>query len=224
MNDHAKGPMSCEGFQEDLTAIALDSLSGRRRSEVLSHVESCQRCAIELEQLSMVADAVLHLAPEEDPPVGFELRLAQRLQAGATQQRSHRFSRAHYLVAAALIVAIGFGVGALVGSHSAKNASQSTANLASATLSSRGRAVGEVFVSGGKPSWMFMAIDSPSWSGEVTCQLILANGSAETVGSFELSDGYGSWGAPLTSSAGRVRGARLITVGGAVVASASFRT
>jgi hypothetical protein len=222
MSEHIEGPASCEEFQEDLTAIALGTLSGRRRSEVLSHVENCPQCAAELEQLSMVADAVLQLAPEEDPPVGFELRLARRLQANAAPRQINRFRRVSYLAAAALIVVIGFGVGALVESGNANNSGQSTANLASATLSSHGQNVGEVFVSGGAPSWMFMTIDSHSWSGLVTCELILANGKVENIGKFGLSGGYGSWGAPLTSPAGQVRSARLITASGDVLASASF--
>ncbi|HEV3188110.1 MAG TPA: zf-HC2 domain-containing protein [Acidimicrobiales bacterium] len=223
MSDHIEGPTSCEEFQEDLTAIALGTLSGRRRSEVLRHVENCPQCAAELEQLSMVADAVLQLAPEEDPPVGFELRLARRLQADAAPRQTNRFRRVSYLAAAALIVVIGFGVGALVESGNTNTTGSSTANLASATLRSHGQNVGEVFVSGGKPSWMFMTIDSRSWSGLVTCELILANGKVETIGQFGLSSGYGSWGAPLTSPAGEVRSARLTTASGVVLASANFR-
>jgi hypothetical protein len=224
MSEHIEGPTSCEEFKEDLTSIALGTLSGRRRSEVLSHVENCPQCTAELDQLSMVADAVLHLAPEEDPPIGFELRLARRLQADAAPRQTNRFRRVSYLAAAALIVVIGFGVGALVGSQNTNNTGQSTtANLASATLSSHGQNVGEVFVSGGTPSWMFMTIDSHSWSGVVTCELILANGKVENIGQFGLSGGYGSWGAPLTSPAGQVRSARLITASGVVLASANFR-
>ncbi|HEV3266772.1 MAG TPA: zf-HC2 domain-containing protein [Acidimicrobiales bacterium] len=224
MSEHIEGPTSCEEFQEDLAAIALGTLSGRRRSEVLRHVENCPQCATELEQLAMVADAVLQLAPEEDPPIGFELRLAQRLQANTPPRSARRVRRLSYLAAAAIIVVIGFGAGALVGSRNGNDAPQSTStNLASATLRSNGQNVGEVFVSGAKPSWMYMTIDSHSWSGPVTCELILASGKVENVGQFGLSGGYGSWGTPITSPAGQVRSARLITAGGVVLASATFR-
>jgi anti-sigma factor RsiW len=223
MSEHTQGSTQCEEFQEDLTAIALGILSGRRRSEVLSHVEKCPQCSSELEHLSMVADAVLQLAPEEEPPVGFELRLAQRLQASAIPRRPTRLRRlSTFAIAAAVIVVMGFGVGTLVGTRSSNNGIQSTVNLASAALSSHGQNVGEVFVSAGKPAWMFMTVDSGSWSGAVTCELILANGKVETIGQFGLSGGYGAWGAPLTSSAGQVRSAKLITANGSVLASAHF--
>jgi hypothetical protein len=222
MNKHIEGPGQCEEIQEDLTAIALGILSGRRRSEVLGHVENCPRCSSELEHLSIVADTVLQLAPEVDPPIGFELRLAQRLQASGTPRRPKRFRRASSLaIAAAVTVVVGFGAATLVGTRSSNNEIRSTtANLTSATLSSHGQDVGEVFVSAGKPAWMFMTIDSRSWSGVVTCEVILAGGKIETIGQFALSGGYGAWGAPLTSSAGQVRSARLITAKGVVLASA----
>jgi hypothetical protein len=50
--------------------------------------------------------------------------------------------------------------------------------------------------------------------------VILAGGKIETVGQFTLSAGYGAWGAPLTTSAGQVRGARLVDASGTVIASA----
>jgi len=150
------------------------------------------------------------------------LRLAQRLQASGTPRRPKRFRRASSLaIAAAVTVVVGFGAATLVGTRSSNNEIRSTtANLTSATLSSHGQDVGEVFVSAGKPAWMFMTIDSRSWSGVVTCEVILAGGKIETIGQFALSGGYGAWGAPLTSSAGQVRSARLITAKGVVLASA----
>ena len=54
-------------------------LTGRERSRVLSHVESCPRCAEELEILSRTADSVLQAAPDMEPPLGFEVRLFERM-------------------------------------------------------------------------------------------------------------------------------------------------
>lgn len=77
-------------------------------------------------------------------------------------------------------------------------------------------------ISAGKPAWMFMTIDAGAWSGKVTCQLTLAGGKIERIGVFKLSAGYGAWGAPLTSPAGRVRSAQLVTSNGTVLASAQL--
>lgn len=223
MSSHVHDPKVCETFRIDLAETALGVASGRRRSEVLRHVETCPTCSVELEELVMVADTLLQLAGESEPPVGFELRLAQRLQADASQRSPRRLRRASVLLAAAAVtVALGFGIGALATSRGTVGPGQAMANITSASLSSRGHVVGEFLVSAGKPAWMFMTVDSGSWSGVVTCQVILKGGKVETVGKFTMSGGYGAWGAPLTATAGRVRGARLVGADGTVFASAQF--
>ncbi len=93
MSGYIEDPMQCEVIRDDLPEMAFGTLSGHRRSEVLSHVRSCLRCSAELEQLSTVADSLLQLAPQVEPPLGFELRLAQRLQATATQATATRRPR-----------------------------------------------------------------------------------------------------------------------------------
>jgi hypothetical protein len=219
-------PQKCEAFDDDLTAIALGILTGRRRSEVLSHVEGCDRCSTQLEQLAIVADTVLLLAPEAETPLGFETRLAERLQLQPPPQRWTSLRATGSLVAAAVVIlALGIGVEALVhNSQSRSNTPSTSINLASANLTSNGHVLGEFLVSAGHPSWMFMTVDSGSWSGPVTCEVVLKNGKVETVGTFDLAGGYGSWGAPLTSRAAQVREGRLVTTSGTVFARAVFKT
>ncbi|MCU1493504.1 MAG: hypothetical protein JWO62_1268 [Acidimicrobiaceae bacterium] len=213
-----RGP--CESIRDELAELALGVLSGRSRSEVLRHVESCARCAAELEQLSIVADTLVQLAPEIEPPLGFELRIAERLQEAATAHRPRRRRRASVLaVAAVVMVVFGFGLGTLTPSH---NRQPALANLTSADLNSHGHVLGEVMVSAGSPAWMFMTIESGAWSGKVTCEVTLAGGKIETIGVFKLSGGYGAWGVPLTSPAAQVRSARLIAPDGTVLASAQI--
>jgi len=221
MSKYIDDPTHCEPFQEDLTEFALGILSGRRRSEVLSHVENCPQCSSELEQLSLVADTILQLTPEIEPPLGFESRLAQRLHVGAGARRPDHYRRTGlFAMAAAILLVLGVGIGALASRGSSNPGPSAQAHLTSASLTARGHVVGEVFVSAGQPSWMFMAIDGGSWSGAVTCELILAGGRVEKIGRFTLTGGYGAWGAPFTTAAGQVRGARLIAANGTILATA----
>ena len=222
MSSDIEDPGQCEGIQEDLTEFALGILSGRRRSEVLSHVESCRVCNSELRQLSIAADALVQLGPEVEPPLAFESRLAQRLQARAIVRPPKHLRRRSALAAAAVVTAVlGFGIGTLTTTRGSNHQRvRTTANLTSASLNSRGHVLGEVLVSAGKPSWIFMSIDSGNWSGVVTCQVIVASGKVDTIGQFKVSSGYSAWGAPMTASAGQVRSARLIAANGAVLASA----
>ena len=80
----------CERYSCELAELALGVLTGRERVETLSHVESCPRCAEELEQLSRVADTVVQVAPESEPPVGFEVRLFERMGVADGSPRRRR--------------------------------------------------------------------------------------------------------------------------------------
>jgi Putative zinc-finger len=213
---------SCAVFEDDLAELALGILSGRDRVAVLQHVESCERCSSELERLSLVADALLGLAPEVEPPVGFELRLAERLQSPAHHARRPR--RAGVLAIAALVLAlVGFGLGAVLGPSGMNVRSPSAeANLTSATLASHGHVLGEVMISSGTPAWMFMTVDAGAWSSKVTCEVTLADGKVVRIGVFKLANGYGAWGAPLPAAAADVRSARLVAPSGSVLASAQL--
>jgi anti-sigma factor RsiW len=224
MSGNIEDPGQCELVQDELAEFALGTLYGRSRSEVLHHVGSCARCAAKLERFSVVADTLLQLAPEIEPPLGFELRLAERIQTSASVHRPRRFRRASALsVAAMVMVVLGFGLGMLVTPRGANNQGRSaTANLTSANLTSQGHVLGEVVISGGSPAWMFMTVNEGARSGRVICDVTLAGGKVESIGAFVLTGGYGSWGAPLTSPVSKVRSARLIAQNGTVLATAQL--
>src|SRR4029079_738259 len=107
-------PPPCAAIADDLTELALGTLSGPRRSEVLEHVGSCQRCRTELDQLAMVVESVQQLAPRVQPPLGFESRVVEKMQAIATP-RPRRRRRVTVLSAVAAAVALlAFGLGTLI--------------------------------------------------------------------------------------------------------------
>jgi anti-sigma factor RsiW len=153
MSGDIQGSRSCELIQDDLAELSLGTLFGRRRSEVLDHVESCSHCTAALERLSTVADALLLLAPEIEPPLGFESRLAEKLQAPATRRRPRRLLRVSVLSAAAMIVvALVFVLGARATPPDVNHSGQSAAvDLARANLTSHGRLLGKVVISRGSP-------------------------------------------------------------------------
>ncbi len=230
MSGDIEDPMQCEAIRDDLPEMAFGTLSGRRRSELLSHVKSCLRCCAELEQLSTVADSLLQLAPQVEPPLRFELRLAQRLQTQATQtpatqatsiHRPRRFGLGALSVAAVATVILGFGLGTAVTAGGGNSTHPSaTANLTTADLTSHGHVVGELLISRGSPAWVFMTISTVTAPGAVTCDVTLRGGKVETIGVFEVSGEYGAWGAPLRYSAGQVRSAQLLASNGTILASA----
>src|ERR1700722_8219072 len=72
-------PRQFHAFSDNLAELALGILTGRERAATLAHVDSCPRCAEELEQLAHAADAVVSVAPEIEPTMGFEVRLFGRM-------------------------------------------------------------------------------------------------------------------------------------------------
>lgn len=223
-------PTPCERYQDELAELALGTLTGRARADALGHVDNCTRCAEEVEELSRTADLLLQVAPEAEPPAGFEVRLMERLseprptanRSGAGRRRRLASTRARLLLgAAAVSVALaGAGIGLAVAGTSAPAPGRA---VQATLLSSPGHSVvGRVVASPGSPAWLFVVIEPGHLSGNVTCRLVLAGGRFVTVGTFSLEEGYGSWSARLSTSVSSLRLAELVSPQGVVVASATF--
>jgi hypothetical protein len=226
--------MSCAEFSDSAAELALGVLTGRERAEALAHLDHCEACREHVRQLTITGEQMLGLLPAAEPPAGFEIRVMDRLglTVPAPQPVRHRrqrrawghgFSPRRVLAAAAILVAvIGAGLGGW-GLHAATAPAESSA-LSSGTLvaASDHDSVGKVFVYHGESQWMYMTVDLESGNGTVICQLVGADGHVTTVGSFQLSDGYGSWASPAPTVDGTPAGARLVTTDGQVLATATF--
>jgi len=155
------------------------------------------------------------------------LRLRRRkTDAAGGQRHGMRRPTARTMSAAAVVLAlIGGGLGGWAAGSSARPAAApaSAVAVSSATLHTPDHAAaGQIFLHTGAPQWMYAEVDMESAKTTmVRCQLVTADGSVVTVGSFSLSDGYGSWGGGWGGAA-NVTGARLVTPDGTVLATATF--
>lgn len=237
----------CDSYQDELAELALGTLTGRERAETLGHIETCGRCAAEVEELSRAADELLQVACEAEPPVGFEVRLLERL--GVDPGRRRRPRRVHIgrvahgrgsagrhrpaLLAAATvaIAAAGFSIGlAEPWAHTTAPATSKAPSgivTEAALRGANGEALGRVIRSAGtagSPAWLFMVVETDHRAGKLTCEIELTNGSTITLGSFWMESGYGTWSSALPASAANIAGARLVGDNGATVATATFST
>jgi hypothetical protein len=208
----------CEAMSDDLIEFALGTLSGRSRSLVLDHLETCVACNSELESLADVADNLLWLAPEAEPSLGFESRLIERFRGGDVGNHNVRRQRVAMFAVAAMVAAV---LGII---HGAAPRPSATLRPVTGPLTADGQVVGEVTISSGRPSWMIMDVDAGKLTGTVWCQVTLTNGHRETVGEFTISNNYDSWIAALKESGSRVRSARIVNTNGSVLAQATFAT
>jgi hypothetical protein len=213
------GGHGCDGWADELAAMAVGTLSGRDRDRLLDHLDACPRCAAEVEELSAVADSLLALVPEATPPEGFAARTTAAIRAEHRRTRSRRPSLRRALVAAcvAAALAVGVGIGAIASSsgHGGPPAIVHTAALVS-TSGVQGTAV----VSSAKGGLLVMTVDHGPASGPVTCTVSLAGGGRRVVGTYSLSHGYGWWTGHLPVPVSEVRAVNLYDSRGAWIASA----
>jgi hypothetical protein len=91
----------CGQVRPLLAELAARALTGQERAGVLRHTAGCLTCREELAELAKIADELLLLAPEKQPPVGFESMVVARLtgvppgeeETVATSARPRRVAR-----------------------------------------------------------------------------------------------------------------------------------
>jgi anti-sigma-K factor RskA len=225
MNDDVR-PHGCEQHQEELSELALGVLTGRERARVLAHVESCAHCAEELEQLSRAADAVVQVAPEIEPPMGFEVRLFEKMGV-ADMRRRRRVRPPRWAVgalsAAAAVAALAVGLSlSLSSSPPSPPATSAAPHVAVASLKENGAVVGRVTTHAGAHPWMSMMLIDSSAHGTVNCVVVTSDRVSHQVGTFVATKGYGAWVAPLDVNPKDIRSAEVVAPSGTVIATATL--
>jgi hypothetical protein len=220
--------MSCEEFAHVAAELALGVLTGRERARAMAHLARCDTCREHVRQVSLTGEEMLGLLPSGEPPAGFETRVMGRLGHTTAAQRPKQ-TRLMLAAAAVTLAAVACGLGGwgLRGAISAPSPGISTAQTtlrSAALLTSAHEPAGKIFLYKGDPRWLYMDVDMDmdADNGTVICQLEASDGRIVTVGSFHLDGGYGSWGSPDPIGAASVTGARLISLNGTVLATASF--
>ena len=183
--------MSCAQVRELAPELALGILSGAERAEVVLHVNGCARCQAYVAELTEAADAIPQLAPEAEPPAGFEARVLQRLDAGERRPRRRWIAAVAAVAAAAIIVSV------TVVRVIESNDNQVTNQVASAPVA--------VAMEGGvvpvPAGWAFVndhhgvavSVNYGIPSGRYAVQVTPARGASTSIGTMQVVDGRGTW-------------------------------
>jgi predicted anti-sigma-YlaC factor YlaD len=223
-----KTERGCEEYANELTELALGVLTGRERARVLAHVESCPRCAEELEVLSRAADTVVQAAPEMDPPLGFEVRLFERMGVTDVRRRRRRLRPSRWVpsVVGVAAAALALGLGLSLSSSSTPTVTAQPPRphqVVTAALVENGEKVGKVMTFGGDKPWMSMMLTDSTARGTVDCVVVTDDGVTHRVGTFVADEGYGAWVAPLRHvDPSDVRSAEVVSPSGTVIATATL--
>jgi hypothetical protein len=196
----------CDDIRDLTAEVALGIASGDDRARVVDHVAGCRACREELRQLTAVTDELLVLAPEHEPPPGFEQRVLRELQPAKARKRLRvripRLARPVLAVAAGAAVASVIAVSAYHDDH--KLASEYRQSLAAADGSrfvaiplrdGAGVKRGSVSLYQGAPSWIVITANGRGAGSLSRAELVSRSGKRVTLNGFALKRGV--WGGPL---------------------------
>ena len=221
----------CAAIREALPEVALGIADGEQRARALEHTVRCSECRRELEELSSLADELIALAPQREPPPGFENRVLDRLDVRQPRHRPARrrlrrlaFAAALPAVAAATALAISISYSsdlrlanqyraALMGAHGKYFQSARLKTPAA-------QKAGIVFAYQGSPSWMFYTLSGRYASGLYKEQIVTRSGTTVTLPRFRLVNG--SWGIATPVPVQDIALVKLIPQPGGAVLSATL--
>jgi hypothetical protein len=191
---------TCVDVRGLIPEAALELLSGTERAEVLDHLDGCESCRELMHDLSEVADDLVLLAPNGEPPSGFEQRVLARIVPVRPRRRRAVVAGA---IAAAVLAVVAFAAGRAVSSTS------SVREVAMRAPS--GEVVGDAYLHGGDPTWVFVAV--PGWSNNSTAYRLRVTYLDGTTSEIK---GSGSWGTVLPGDPEQVRELAVIGDDGSV--------
>jgi hypothetical protein len=227
----------CEALSDGIAELALGIASGEERARVLEHTGRCPSCRRLLRELSILGDELLLLAPEHEPPAGFESRVLERLELRRRRRMPAWLRGRRVAVVAAVVAAVAGAAGATIGVLTATRdermlgrqlqAVLTRANgqyLAASDLRDRDRrVVGLVFHYGGQPSWIFVTLERPLPAGRYVATLVTRAGTTTELETFDLNGDDHSLGATTEVDLRHVTHMRLRNVRGGPVYLARFQ-
>ena len=208
----------CHEIRGLAAEVALGVADGEDRASVLDHVVDCSECRQELEDMTALADDLVVLAPEHEPPLGFELRTVRGLQPKSRRPRRWRIPAVAFAAAALAATTATASVLLLVrddrrlaGEYRATlSEANGTAFRAVPLRDTAGGKAGTAFVYEGAPSWMLVTVDSSSPASQA--ELVTRDGRTVSLPAFTLSSR--SWGGVLPLDARQVAAIHLLDATG----------
>lgn len=193
----------CAEVRELIPELAMGVAPGDERAMALNHLTTCAECRQVLEETSEIVDELLLLAPQHEPPPGFDAKVIDAVSG--EQPRRWKISKG-LIAAAAIILAASLGAGLTrwAGAEDRQLADQyrqtlDVANgdyLRAADLTGADGEAGHVFAYQGNPSWVFISVeDAPS--GVHRVRYVTNDGVTHWLGVCTVRHGQGSWGTAI---------------------------
>jgi hypothetical protein len=209
----------CATVRELIPELAAGVASGDARAAALTHLAGCAGCRARLEDTTRLVDELVLLAPEHEPPAGFEARVLGALPG----RRVPLYRRASTWLAAAALVVTGAGAATVTRALDTDAPTPAASGLHAAGLTTgSGSAVGQVFAFAGRPSWVFMTV-SGAPSGDYVVSLVTRDGRSREIGECWVDEGRAAWGTTMTVPVGAVDRVEMRGEDGATLTAAFSR-
>ncbi len=105
--------MSCDGFQEDLEALALRALDPETEARLKAHILSCVDCESKYQAYAMAAEQLSLIVPMYGAPGRLKERIMGAVEGGKGRRHWIPSLRGPWVAAAAAVVVIGLATGAV---------------------------------------------------------------------------------------------------------------
>ncbi len=218
--------MTCEEVRELAPEVALEIISGDERARVIAHASTCPRCRALLEDLSDVSDSLLLLAPDKEPPAGFESRVLARIKEPIVRRLNLWAAAAVLAVAGATGAAVWWGTAEQreLGEHYAHALEEANGDYfgVKPLRSQDGSKSGNVFAYQGSPSWLFVVFTDSIEAGTYRVQLRTRSNKVVSLGTFQASGGSSTWGRELTMGLEQVAALSFVSERGTATFQAVF--
>jgi hypothetical protein len=218
----------CAHFRDHADDLALGGPDGRLRGELLAHAAVCSACQSHLDELTLVTDRLLLLAPSMEPPPGFEGRVLDRLatargdgpDALSQRQRTRRLRA----VAAAAVLLVAVVAGGALGRWTRSSTQTVRAVRSGEIVRADGSVAGRIRLVDKPRPMALVTIDQPRpFSFEVHCSLVGPDWKSVDVGSWSYSDiEHGVWAVGIESSLLDAVHMNVLDANGSILATATL--
>ena len=212
--------MTCDETRALASELALGIADGAERAEALDHLAGCADCRRAVAELTEVTDELLLIAPEHEPPVGFESRVLARLDPQPVRRRPRRRRRALLMLApavasAALASVVVLGVTRddrqLAGQYrQALSVAHGSSFEAAPLQGPAGTETGVVYAYRGSPSWVFVYLSPNTGAPAYRAELVLRSGERVPLSSLRIDPASWSGGQTIDADLRDVASVRLV--------------
>lgn len=214
----------CDDVRSLIPELALEMVPGAERAAALDHIAGCAACREELDEMAGVADSLLLVGPEGEPPAGFESRVLKRLDlASSTSRWGRRRSWARLAVAGLALVLVGALAGLAVGRRSSTGAPEARVAPMKASIAGWQGTVVAVAASG-RPAQtkLFVSATAERQYGTYVIEVVDRDGGLHRYDGVALRDGNVAWSRTIAEPLAGLTRVRMLTASGTVLCQADL--